>query len=246
MTATAAQATQNSGKELYKLKRVPGNPEFNSRVILVGGNSAGTATLVIWFPVIATICYGAILPFTWTPWGENNLELVMAVWGVLWLALTAITLSSGTCRHIYALDIGQRTITHLNTSQSTPLILELHEQEGVTSLVLKEPLDSGWHLEASARSISEIAPDDLSHIPVWRILGLVDYVQEKARDGSLIVLFAFVNIPLLVFYLASGVFWAFLLLQVYLFAAWLAAQTVSWLVERRDHRFFRKLKAPTL
>ncbi|SFL87913.1 hypothetical protein [Marinobacter zhejiangensis] len=246
MTATAAQATQGSTKELYKLKRVPGNPGSNDQVILVGSNSAGTTTLVIWFPVIAAVCYGAILPFTWTPWGENNLELVMAVWGVLWLALTAITLSSGAGHHFYALDIGQRTITHLNTSQSTPLILELHEQEGLTSLVLKEPLDSGWHLEASARSVSEIAPDDLSHIPEWRILGLVDYVQKKARDGSLVVLFAFVNIPLLAFYLASGVFGLFLLLQVYLFAAWLVAQAVSWLVERRDHRLFREQKTLTL
>lgn len=234
MTTDTAEASLQAATPLTTLKRLAGSQKPTTQLFLAGDNGIATSALVIWFPVFAVLCYGFVVPFTFTAWGENNLLLILAIWLGAWLVLALITLANGTGRHIYTVDLTQRTITHLNSGQSTSLALALHQKSAGDVLELKEPLQSGWHLEVNARTISELEPEEVSSIPEWQPLSLKEHFTKKAKGGSLLALFVFINIPLALFHFVIGTGGLFFLCQLYMLAAWTLTQTISWLLERRD------------
>lgn len=235
MTTDTAEASLQAATPLATLKRVADSQDTPEQFLLAGTSGAATSALVIWFPVFAILCYGFVVPFTFTAWGENNLQLILALWLGAWLVLAVITLTAGAGRHIYAVDLTQRTITHLNSGQTTSLALTLHQRTEGDALELREPLQSGWHLEADARTISELEPEEAKSIPEWAPVGLTEHLTTKAKDGSLMVLFVFINIPLAIIHFVIGTGSLFFLCQLYMLAAWTITQTVSWLLERRDY-----------
>ncbi|MFL1456288.1 hypothetical protein ACJO5Y_17755 [Marinobacter sp. GN3S48] len=236
MTTDIAETSLQAATPLNTLKRVPDGQNNTAQFLLTGNSSAITSLLVIWFPVFAVLCYGFVVPFTFTAWGENNLLLILAIWSAAWLMLTLVTLIAGTGRHMYNVDLAQRTITHLNSGQTTSLALELRQRAEGDALELKEPLDSGWHLEADTRTVSELEPEEANDIPEWQPLSLKEHFTTKAKDGSLMALFVFINIPLAIIHFVSSTGGLFFACQLYLLAAWAISQTVSWLLERRDYR----------
>lgn len=233
MTTTTAPSAGLTDDAISNLKRLP-QSKNDTQCLLAGNNGTLNNFLVPWFPVVIVFCYGSIAPFIATPWGYNNLLLTLAVWSVIWLVLTVSTLASGTGRHMYSLDLHERTITHLNTGESTSLALELHKKVDGDQLELKTPLNSGWHLDSSARTISELENDELNNIPDWQPSSLKNHIEHTAKDGSLLALFIFATIFWGVFNLMMGTLVLFMLSEFYLLLAWLVSQTTVWLIDRRD------------
>ena len=233
MTTTTAPATGTSEDPVSHLQRLPGSAG-NDACLLAGKQGGLNSFLTVWLPVVVVFGYGSIAPFLTTQWSYNNLVLVLAVWSVIWLCLTPLTLASGSGRHIYALDLYERTITHLNTGESTSLALELYKNDDGDRLDLKTPLASGWHLNANARSIAELEHHELDSIPEWQPDSLKNHIEEKAKDGSLLTLFIFATIFWGVFNLMMGSLALFVLSAFYLLLAWLISQTTAWLIERKD------------
>lgn len=223
------------------LKQLATNPGQNNTLFLVGNASGWTSLLVIWFPVFAALCYGFVVPFTFTQWGENNLLLILAVWLCGWAALAAFTLVAGTGRHVYSLDFDQREIGHLNSGQSTSLALRLRRSTEGDTLTLNQPLRSGWHLTANERTLAELEPEQVEAIPHWQPPTLKAHLEEKAKDGSLLVLFVFINIPLVIMHFVFATGGIFFITQFSMLAAWGAGQILGWLLEWRDYRVLSRL-----
>ncbi|TGN39951.1 hypothetical protein [Marinobacter confluentis] len=235
MTTTNAEAAETPVDPISNLKRLP-RPQKDNHYILAGNSSALTSLLVHWFPVVAVFCYGLVAPWLSSPWDQNNLVLVLGIWLAIWLALAGFTAVTGTGRHMYALDLSQRRITHLNSGESTSLALELYSNAEGDRLDLKTPLDSGWHLQTYTRAVAELEEDDISRIPHWQCGSLADHIQRKAMDGSLLGLFIFATLFFGMTNLIMGTMRVFLLSEIYLLVAWLVSQSFIWFLERRDRQ----------
>ena len=67
------------------------------------------------------------------------------------------------------------------------------------------------------------------------------HLEEKAKDGSLLVLFVFINIPLVIMHFVFATGGIFFIAQFSMLAAWGAGQILGWLLEWRDYRVLSRL-----
>ncbi|AMQ89352.1 MULTISPECIES: hypothetical protein [Marinobacter] len=241
MTTASMEPSQAVTNPLDSLKQIRNHNRYAGQLLLAGNRSALTSLLVVWFPVIAVLTYGFVVPFTYTAWGENNLLLILYCWTGLWLALTAASVTFGTGRHVYSVDLANHTISHLNSEQSTSLALELRQGSEGSYLDLKTPLDSGWHLGVDSRIVAELTPAEVPSIRRWQPAKLKDHIRKKVKDGSLTTLFVVANIPLVVIHLVSGTFGFLIMCQIYMLAAWTLTQTLDWFLEKRDQQVMEQL-----
>lgn len=236
-----ADETLKAPDPLNGLKQLATDSGQNNTLFLVGNTNSWTSLMVVRFPLFAALCYGFLVPFTYTHWAENNLMLVLAVWLCGWAALAAFTLVAGTGRHVYSLDFEQHDISHLNSGQSASLALKLHRSSEGDVLTLRQPLRSGWHLTASERTLAELKPEQIEAIPYWQPPSLKAHLEAKAKDGSLLTLFVFINIPLVIMHFAFSTGGIFFITQFSMLAAWGTSQIIDWLLEWRDYRVLSKL-----
>lgn len=227
---------QHPANPLTRLRQTPGSRGNQNALLLAGESYSMTQFLVIWFPVFTALCYGFIAPFTFTIWGENNLLLILAIWLCSWAVLALFTLTAGTGRHVYHLNLNRREISHTNTDQTTSLTLKLIKGADKDTFALSQPLDSGWHLDVNERTLSELTSEEAEAIPVWQPASLKECFEAKLKDGSLSTLFIYINIPLGVvnFVMATG--GVFVITQLAMLTAWFTSLLINWLLEWRDYR----------
>lgn len=230
-----SESDQNAGP-LDGLQKIETAAGSGNTVIFVGKRSGWTSLFVTWFPVIAALCYGFVVPFVFTAWGETNLVLILAVWLCGWVLLVAVTLLGGTGRHLYAVDFERREIGHLNSGENVPLAVTLRQGSDGAELKLAQPLASGWHLNASERALAELRWEDAESIPPWRPIPLKAHLETRWKDGNLLVLLIVVGVPMFVMHLASETLGYFAISLGFVLVAWLLGQTVSWLLDCRDFR----------